>query len=259
MDATKTLAIQFLGTGTSAGVPMIGCHCQVCSSSDRRDQRSRTSITVSYNSKTVLIDAAPELRLQAVANRVDRVDAVVFTHAHADHIFGLDDVRRFNTILQAPLPVYGSADTLATLQRVFAYAFAGKVDPQLYRPELVPHEITGPFNLFGRQWQPLPLVHGKAHVLGFRIGDFAYCTDCAEIPPASMDILRGVRVLVIDALRPRPHPTHFSFDQALERIAELAPQQAYFTHLAHDVLHEQAEALLPPHVRIAYDGLAVTV
>jgi phosphoribosyl 1,2-cyclic phosphate phosphodiesterase len=253
---------------------MIGCHCSVCSSRDPRDKRSRCSIVVDYwedagqdgagTPRRVLVDTTPELRLQAVANRIDRIDAVVYTHAHADHIFGLDDLRRYNTILDAPLPLYAAADAMATLNRAFAYAFGPveRTPGALYRPELLPHSIAGPFELYGRTWEPIPLMHGKSIVLGFRIGDFAYCTDCNDIPESSLEMLLadgGLDVLIIDALRPRPHPTHLSFEQALGLIARIKPKRAFFTHLSHDVKHADIERDLPPNVRVLYDGLQIEV
>ncbi len=204
-DATGSISVMMLGSGTSAGVPMIGCHCAVCESGDARDKRTRPSIAVHYEGRSILVDTTPELRLQAVANGLDRIDAVVYTHAHADHIFGLDDVRRYNTLMKAPLPMYAAAETLATLKSSFAYAFKPqeKHADALYRPELSPVVIEGPCELFGRTWTPIPVVHGRFKVLGFRIGDFAYCTDCNEIPEESRALLKGLDVLIIDALRPR--------------------------------------------------------
>jgi phosphoribosyl 1,2-cyclic phosphate phosphodiesterase len=203
--------------------------------------------------------------MQAVREKLDRISAVVYTHAHADHIFGLDDVRRFNTLMGAPLPLYASEETMARLRESFPYAFLpppttlnAKKD-SLYRPELDPVLIDGPFDLFGRTWTPIDLVHGRSRVLGFRIGDFAYCTDCSAIPPASKSLLGGLDVLIIDGLRPRPHPTHLSFDQALEIIDELKPRRAFFTHLSHDVKHADIEATLPPHVRVGFDGLRIEI
>ncbi|MCL5945969.1 MAG: MBL fold metallo-hydrolase [Planctomycetes bacterium] len=259
MRKTPELRIIVLGSGTSAGVPMIGCHCPVCSSTDARDRRTRSSILVSYGGKSVLVDTAPELRLQAIANKVDLIHAVVFTHGHADHIFGLDDVRRYNTLLGAPLPIYAAAATMQTLQRVFPYAFAAPDEVGVYRPELEPRIIDGPVDILGVTWQPIALPHGRTVVSGFRIGDFAYCTDCAAIPAISRAMLRNLDTLIIDALRPRPHPTHLSFTEALDIIADLQPRRAYFTHLSHDVLHKLIEADLPPHVRVAYDGLTLDI
>jgi phosphoribosyl 1,2-cyclic phosphate phosphodiesterase len=266
----QKLVVTVLGSGTSAGVPMIGCHCAVCSSTDPRDQRTRPSIAVSYEGdgkQTVLVDTSPELRLQAVRNRLDRVDAVVYTHAHADHIFGLDDVRRYNTLMGTALPMYATKETFAALRGAFGYAFrekegaaAGTKD-SLYRPELLPREIEEgkAFEVCGREWIPVPLVHGRFRVLGFRVGNFAYCTDCNEIPPTSMKLLEGLDVLIIDALRPKPHPTHLSFVQALSVIEQLQPKRAFFTHLSHDVGHVEIEAGLPAQVRVAYDGLKIVI
>jgi len=267
------ITITILGSGTSAGVPMIGCHCSVCTSSDPRDQRSRPSIVVSYAGPdgamhNILVDTTPELRLQAVREGLDRISAVVYTHAHADHIFGLDDVRRYNTLIKAPLPLYATAETLKVLRHAFSYAFAPSPPPldpnhphkdSMYRPELAPAEIDGPFDLFGRTWTPVDMIHGRFHVLGFRIGNFAYCTDCNEIPPASRALLKDLDVLIIDALRPRPHPTHLSYEQAVQMIEDLQPRRAYFTHLSHDMKHTDIEATLPPHVRVSYDGMKIEI
>lgn len=259
MAHTSNLQITVLGSGTSAGVPMIGCHCPVCTSTDPRDRRTRCSLAIRYDHHEILIDTAPELRLQAVADALDRVEAVVFTHAHADHIFGLDDIRRYNTVLGRPIDVYANAETLAVLQRAFPYAFTESVDAGVYRPELSPHAINGPFDLGGRTWIPVPLRHGRGNVLGFRIGNFAYCTDCSQIPPPSMALLQNLDTLIIDALRPHPHPTHLSFAQAIAIIKDLQPRQAFLTHLSHDVFHAQAQADLPAPVRICYDGLKLEV
>lgn len=259
MKETPALRIIVLGSGTSAGVPMIGCHCPACSSSDKRDQRTRCSILVSYNNKSVLVDTTPELRLQAVANKVDLIHAVVFTHGHADHIFGLDDVRRYNTLLGSPLPVYAADATMRTLQKAFSYAFIHQNETGVYRPELEPIIIDGPQDIFGVTWQPIALPHGRVSVLGFRIGNFAYCTDCADIPAASRALLQNLDTLIIDALRPRPHPTHLSFSQALQIIDDLKPRRAYFTHLSHDARHADIEHDLPPNVHVAYDGLTLEI
>lgn len=254
------IKVTILGSGTSAGVPMIGCHCPVCSSPDPKDKRNRSSIVVSYGGENYLIDTGPELRLQAVAARLDSIAAVIYTHAHADHIFGLDDVRRYNTLSGKALPVYARADTLAVIQNAFPYAFVPAAPVEgLYRPELEPHFIDGPFELSGKQWIPLPLLHGKVEVQGFRIGDFAYCTDCSEIHPQTRELMQDLDVLIIDALRPRPHPTHLSFSQALEIIGDLKPKRAFFTHINHEVTHAELERHLPAHVRGCYDGLVIRV
>jgi phosphoribosyl 1,2-cyclic phosphate phosphodiesterase len=264
------LTVTVMGSGTSAGVPMIGCHCAVCRSTDPRDHRSRPSIAVTYadpagTTHHILVDTAQELRLQAVREGLDHISAVVYTHAHADHIFGLDDVRRYNTTSGKPLPIYAAPKTMETLHQVFPYAFEPPRPPScnpkdsLYRPELLPTLIEGPFDLFGRTWEPLELPHGRGHVLGFRVGNFAYCTDCHDIPPAARPRLTGLDTLIIDGLRPRPHPTHLSFEQALAVISDVRPRRAFFTHLSHDMKHADIEATLPEHVRVAYDGMKLQI
>lgn len=259
-----------LGSGTSAGVPMIGCHCAVCSSADPRDQRTRPSIVVAYDGgdglrHNILVDTTPELRLQAVRESLDRISAVVYTHAHADHIFGLDDLRRYNTVMGAAMPLYAWPSDMAILRQCYGYAFdtppgaSAASQGALYRPELSPVMIAGPFDLCGRTWRPIELPHGRGRVLGFRVGAFAYCTDCHEVPAAAREQLRGLDVLIIDALRPRPHPAHLSFAQALAVVEDLQPRRAFFTHMAHDLKHAEIDALLPEHVRAGYDGLRIDV
>lgn len=253
------LSLLFLGTGTSAGVPMIGCDCDVCTSNDPRDRRTRASVVLSYNDFSVLVDTTPELRLQAVANHVRKVDALVFTHAHADHIMGLDDVRRFNSLNGGPLEMWASPDHWPVLRSCFGYAMKPpEPDAGVYRPHLVPREITGPFELGGVTWTPIPLLHGRAPVLGFRVGDLAYCTDVSAIPDASWDLLQSLDVLILDALQWRKHPTHFSIDEALAVVERVRPKQTYFTHIAHGVMHARDQPKLPENVTFAHDGLTIT-
>ncbi len=260
MSNHDPIEITILGSGTSAGVPMIGCHCPVCTSTDPRDKRNRCSVVVSYGGRSVLIDTPPELRLAAIANRVDMIDAVVLTHAHADHIFGLDDVRRYNTLSGRGIPVYGAPRTLSIIRQAFGYALdAAAADPLVYRPQLTLEEVCGPFELLGKTWIPIELPHGRVQVLGFRIGDFAYCTDCSDIPAAGKLQLNHLDTLIIDALRPTPHPTHLSFEQAIALIAELKPRQAFFTHLTHDVAHADIEKNLPEGVKVLTDGMKFQV
>ncbi len=260
MTDSDSIEVLVLGSGTSAGVPMIGCHCRVCSSSDPRNKRNRCSVVVSYGGHQVLIDTPPELRLAVIANGVDMVDAVVLTHAHADHIFGLDDVRRYNTLSGRDMPIWAGAKTLSIIRQVFPYAIdKTAADPLVYRPQINLNEVTGVFELFGRPWTPIYLPHGNVQVLGLRIGNFAYCTDCSDIPPDERQKLVGLDVLIIDALRPTPHPTHLSFEQALAIIKDLKPKRAYFTHLTHDLPHDEIEKMLPPHVRVLYDGMRISL
>jgi phosphoribosyl 1,2-cyclic phosphate phosphodiesterase len=249
----------FLGTGTSAGIPMIGCHCAVCDSTDSRDKRTRPSVVISYGPTRVLVDTTPELRLQCVANGVDRIDALVFTHAHADHVMGLDDVRRFNAVINAPLDVYADDRTFVGLSRCFGYAFV-EPDPQskLFRPYLIRHSIDGPFQIAGVTWTPVPLLHGDLPVLGFRIGNLAYCTDVSEIPEGSFALLKGLEVLVLDALQHKRHTTHFSLEQAIEAATRIGAKHTLFTHIAHGMGHVETNKLLPPHMQLAFDGQRVT-
>ena len=249
--------ITFLGTGTSNGIPVIGCNCAVCRSSDPRDQRTRTSALVRYGEHAFLIDTATELRAQALANDVRRVDAVLMTHAHADHTGGFDDLRRFNELQQTHIPVYADPGTASALRERYAYTFTDYYPFYGGKPDLHLHEIDGPFELFGQQIVPIPVLHGRAPITGFRFGDLAYITDAKEIPAASLDLLRDLDVLVLNALRERSHPTHLSFAEAAEVIAAVEPRRAYLVHLSHETSHAEAQRLVPDGVEIAWDGLTV--
>jgi phosphoribosyl 1,2-cyclic phosphate phosphodiesterase len=254
------IELLFLGTGTSAGVPMIGCHCAVCTSSDPRDHRDRPSVCISYNGARILVDTAPELRMQCIRNGIDMIDAVVYTHAHADHIFGMDDLRRFNLLKKAPLDVWADPITFEVLERLFGYAFGQpKPEDKVSRPYLVRRLITGPFEIAGQTWTPIKLIHGDMPVLGFRIGSLAYCTDVSHIPEESYELLRGLDVLVLDALQHKKHPTHMSLEEAVEAAKRIGARQTYFTHIAHALGHEQTNRMLPDGVRLAHDGQRVTV
>jgi len=249
--------VTFLGTGTSVGVPRIACSCPVCRSDDPRNQRLRCSILLEHAGQTALVDTPPDLRTQALRQGLVRLDAVLFTHAHADHLHGLDDVRCFRFGRDAPVPCYGDAATIGRIRHVFDYAFAA--DHASSVPQLELHVIDGPFPLLGRQVEPVTVFHGPLPILAFRLGSFAYVTDCSAIPPRSMEQLQGLDVLVLDALRHREHPTHFNVDQALEAIAALRPARAYLTHIAHDLEHVATNAALPPGVELACDGLTLEV
>ncbi len=255
----QALRIIVLGSGTSVGVPMVGCRCRVCTSADPRDKRMRPSVLVQYGGRNVLVDATPDFRSQALRAGIEHLDAILFTHGHADHLLGLDDVRPINILRKVTIPVYGSMETIKAINRVFSYAFDG-VPRESSSPRLDIHTIDGePFNLFGLRITPVPVWHGKMPIYGYRFGNAAYITDQSDIPAESMDKLRGLDVLFLDALRNRPHPTHSTVEQALGYVRELAPARTYFTHMCHDLLHEEAERALPPHVRLAYDTLEVTV
>jgi phosphoribosyl 1,2-cyclic phosphate phosphodiesterase len=245
----------FLGTGTSAGVPMIGCSCAVCTSSDPSDKRMRPSVVISYGNTRVLVDTTPELRLQCVNNHVDRIDAVVFTHAHADHIMGLDDVRRFNAVKQGALDVWADEQTHSALDRIFGYAFREpRSEQKVFRPHLLARRIEGPFEIEGVKWTPVKLFHGELPVLGFRVGKIAYCTDVSRIPEESWGLLQGLDVLVLDALQHKKHVTHFNVEEAVEAARRIGARQTLFTHIAHQLSHAQTNAELPEGMRLAFDG-----
>jgi phosphoribosyl 1,2-cyclic phosphate phosphodiesterase len=249
-----------LGTGTSHGVPMIGCVCGTCLSSDPRDRRFRASLLIDVpDGPSVLVDTTPDLRSQALAHDVRRVDAILYTHSHADHVMGLDDVRRFNVLQKAVIPCYGDERTLADLRRIYAYIFDRDTPRGGGLPQVVLVRIAGEFCVGRATFIPIPLMHGSRTILGYRVGSFAYLTDCSEIPEASWPLLRGVRTIILDALRERPHPTHLSVDQALAIVERLAPERAYFTHMCHDLPHAATCARLPAGVELAYDGLTFEI
>jgi phosphoribosyl 1,2-cyclic phosphate phosphodiesterase len=252
------LRITFLGTGTSHGVPMIGCDCETCRSADPRDKRWRASIYVETDDgQALLIDAGPDIRAQSLAFNVRHVDAIIFTHGHADHIMGLDDIRRFNAIQQRPMACYGDAATLNDLRRTFFYVF----DPSTPRgggiPQLELFRIVGAFCIGRQEIAPVPIFHGQRQILGLRIGPLAYLTDCSRIPDESWPLLEGLELLVLDALREKPHPTHFSLSEAVEVTRRIAPRRACFTHMCHNLRHADTCAKLPAGMELAYDGLVV--
>jgi phosphoribosyl 1,2-cyclic phosphate phosphodiesterase len=255
---------------------MIGCLCAVCQSIDPHDRRTRPSVFIelieaasdSIEGRThsavaravrhILVDTSTDLRTQALTHGISRVDAILYTHSHADHVFGLDDVRRFNVMQRGPLPCFGDERTLTDLRQTFSYVFSPPEEPGGGIPEIVLFRIVGPFSLGGVDVVPVPVLHGTRPILGFRLGTFAYLTDCSAIPDASWPLLDGVRTLVIDALRDRPHPTHFNVAQALAVVQRLSPEAAYFTHICHDLPHAATSARLPRGVQLAYDGLVLT-
>ena len=253
------MRVLFLGTGTSHGVPAIQCRCDVCASPDPRNARARCSVVVTVGGRSVLIDTPPELRQQAIRFHLTRVDVVLFTHSHADHIFGLDDIRRFNDLQGGEMPCYGRAETLADIERAFRYVFT-ETQAGGGKPRLALHPVeSGPFCAAGVAVEAIPILHGRLPVFAYRFGSFAYVTDVSEIAPASRDRLRGLDTLVLGALRHREHATHFSVAQALEVVADLKPRRTFFTHMAHDLEHRATEAGLPPGVRLAYDGLILEI
>ncbi len=260
LSAGRRYRFTFLGTGTSSGVPTIACNCPTCTSDDPRDRRLRTSLLVESGNTTVLIDTSPDFRQQMLLHGVQKLDAVLYTHSHFDHIGGFDDLRAFNYKTRKPVAVFVNDDTLEKLSRSFFYAFE------------LPEQLGGGvpvvnINMIGDSpivvgdiaIQPVPMLHGILPVLGFRIGNFAYCTDTNRIPEESMKMLCGLEVLVLDALRYTKHSTHFSIDESVAVARELNPVVTYFTHIAHQVKHSEAEPKLPPGINIAWDGLVVEI
>lgn len=252
------LQLTVLGSGTSMGVPTLGCHCAVCESEDPRDKRTRPSILLSYAGRNVVIDTTPDFRFQAMRAHLDRLDAVIYTHGHADHILGLDDIRPYNLKQKGVVPLYAAAETLAVLRRQFAYIF-DNAPTESSLPGVELHEIQGTFALFGTEFIPVPAHHGPQMVHGFRFGKAAYLTDFNRVPDRSKELLRGLDDFVLDALRYVPHPMHSTVDQSLALIEELKPKRAWFTHICHDLGHAAANARLPENVRLAYDGLQFPV
>jgi len=259
-DAKLRLAV--LGSGTSMGVPTLGCHCAVCDSSDPRDKRLRPSLLLSHHGQNVVIDTTPDFRTQALRAHIDRLDGVVLTHCHADHILGFDDLRPYSYRQKSAIPVYASDDTFRVLRRVFAYVFDNK--PTLSSiPSVELHQVDGPFSLLGIPFIPVPLLHGEMDVLGFRFGRAAYLTDFSRLPESSVPLLEDLDDLILDALRDIPHPMHQTVEQALTLVDRLQPKRAWFTHVAHDLPHEATNQRLKnlgyPHVQLAYDGLGFEV
>jgi phosphoribosyl 1,2-cyclic phosphate phosphodiesterase len=241
---------------------MIGCRCATCRSDDPRDRRLRPSIYVEVPGRcSILVDSSTDLRQQALAYDVTRVDAVLYTHAHADHILGLDELRRFNMLQGTTIPCYADARTWDAIARTFFYVFDGVRREGGGVPQLDRCEIDGltPFAAVGLRVQPVPLLHGRLPILGYRFGTFAYLTDCSAIPDQSWPLLRGIDTVVVDALRHKPHPTHFTVEDAIAAVSRIGPRRAYFTHMAHDLPHADTCARLPAGVELAYDGLRLDI
>jgi len=255
----QEMQITFLGTGTSHGIPVIGCQCAVCRSEDPRDKRLRTAIHIATPGHSLIIDTTPDFRTQCLRENITRVDAVLYTHSHVDHILGFDDLRRFCELENKSIPILGSAQTLQDLSRVFQYAFNGSARFSNYvRPD--PRVIEGPFSLGGLDVIPVELPHGRMTTNGFVFQKngrrlFAYFTDCADVPPEAGEAARDVEVLVIDALRTHAHSTHLTVQGALEAARRVRAKKTYFIHMCHDLGHAATEAELPPDVRLTYDGL----
>lgn len=247
------MKITILGSGTSTGVPMVGCHCPVCTSSDPKDTRSRASILIEVSDRFILIDTSPDLRRQALTNAIPHIDAVFFTHTHADHVNGIDDLRGYHLLHKRVIPCYGTRETLDQITSNFSYIFSGAPHGG-YTPLLEPHPVSGPFTLFGQTVTPVPLIHGCAHSTGYRIGNVAYLTDCSRIPDTSMLLLSGLDILILDALRYTTHVSHFNIEESLQVVRALQPRRAVLTHLTHEVAHRDGKKL-PPGVEFAFDGM----
>jgi phosphoribosyl 1,2-cyclic phosphate phosphodiesterase len=250
----------FLGTGTSVGVPMLGCDCAVCQSTNPRNNRYRCSVVIGTPQGNILIDTTPELRLQLLREKVKLIHAVLYTHYHVDHLFGLDDLRIFPLVLKSALPIYCTDEVEAVIRQAFAYVFDPEREgaPGALLPKLEFNRIDErPFQVLGETVTPIPLIHNIFNVFGFRIGDVAYCTDVSTIPERSWSLLEGLKVFVVDALRPgKAHPAHFSLEQALAAIERVKPEQAYLTHMAHSMDYDSLIRTLPAGVAPAYDGLS---
>ncbi|PLX98352.1 MAG: MBL fold metallo-hydrolase [Desulfuromonas sp.] len=247
------MEVTLLGTGTSTGIPVPGCDCPVCTSDDPRNNRTRCSLLVRHNGKNILIDTATDLRQQVLREKISRIDAVLLTHTHADHIHGIDDLRPFNKSGDDPIPVYAADEAIRSMRRNFAYIF-GNGERSGYCPRLSLHEIDGRFNLCGLEIIPVPLRHGNGNSLGFRFGPIAYLTDCNEIPAAAKSLLNNLEVLIIDALRFRPHTSHFNIAEAIKAAEQIGAKRTLLTHLSHEIEHGKHETGLPDGVEFAFDG-----
>ena len=252
--------VTFLGTGTSTGVPVVGCRCRVCTSDDPRNQRLRQSVKIEANGKHFVIDTTPDLRLQLLRDPIPRLDFVLFTHSHSDHLMGLDDIRPFNFRQREPIHAFANPMTAKAIRRAFSYIWDDYTQIGGGKPQLELHEIDGPFTHDGVDVIPLPVSHGNWTILGFRIGRFAYITDTNGILDETMKLLEGIDILALDALRPAPrHPTHFTIAEALETAQRVGARETWLIHLAHEVEHGEVEAALPPGVRLAWDRLQLEV
>ena len=251
-----------LGSGTSMGVPTLGCGCSVCSSSDPRDRRTRPSVAVQFRDgeteRCVLIDSGPDFRQQAIREHIRRVDAVLYTHSHADHILGLDDLRPLSFQRPGKIPLYADRTTADVLRHVFEYTFSESNHyPHKARVEL--HPLQPHTHLFGADFSSVPLLHGDLHTVGFRFGNAAYLTDMSDIPATSFALLENLDVLILDALRRTPHPSHSNLESSIKFAEKIRPKRAWFTHMAHDLGHIETEKELPSHIRLAYDGLRIPI
>ena len=259
LKSQLSMKVTILGCGTSTGVPVIGCKCNVCQSQDKKNRRTRASALVSIDGQNLLINTPPDFHFQAIENHVERVDAVIFTHDHADHIFGLDDIRSFNFYQDGAIPIYATKKVMTRIQNVYDYIWNPKSPVGGGKPMLEAKIIDGGFDRDGVKIQPIEIMHGGQPISGYRIRDFAYLTDCSGVPDQSRQKLRGLELLVLGALRFRPHPTHFSVGEALEEIRRINPRRAVLTHLSHSFDYNELNPSLPKGVELAYDGMTIEV
>lgn len=252
------MKITILGSGTSTGVPTVGCNCEVCRSTNPKNKRTRTSILISENAKNILIDTSTDLRYQTLENNIDHIDAVLYTHSHADHIHGIDDMRSFNFIQNAPIPCFGNRDTVNNIKNIFKYIFH-KDQNGCTTPQLEFNIINSQLSLFKTKITPIKIMHGIIPILGYKINNMAYITDCSYIPPQSEKKLQNLDLLILDGLRYEPHPTHFNIHTAVEEAKKLNPARTLFTHLTHDLEYEKVNRELPEGMELAYDGMVVEI
>lgn len=250
------MRITILGCGTSTGVPVLGCRCGVCTSKEARNKRTRSSIIVHAGNSNILIDTSTDLRTQSLANGIEHVDAVLYTHAHADHICGIDDLRSFNLAQKSMIPCFGSAITIARIKTMFDYIFSEEKG-ESWKPDLTATAVDAPFEVCGHIVTPVPINHGTAEIFGYRIGGLAYLTDCSAISDESFSLLAGINILILGALRHKPHPTHFSIDQAIAVSQRLSPERTFFTHLGHSLDYTIDNERLPAGCALAYDGMTI--
>ncbi|AFS53265.1 MULTISPECIES: MBL fold metallo-hydrolase [Leptospirillum] len=253
------MEVLFMGTGASTGVPMIGCDCSVCQSSDPKNERTRSSIMVRVDGKNILVDTSPDLRIQSLKNHIKRIDAVIFTHPHADHILGIDELRTFNFWQKEEIPVFADPETLGTVMKMFPYAFSEENRGGLTRPRLAPREIVGAMKINEIQVTPFPVKHGPVYNHALRLDDLVYLTDCNEVSDEGMEVMKGVDTLIIGAVLYEPHASHFGIWQALDLIERVQPRQAFLTHLSHRIDYNELTTRLPSGVQAAFDGLTVSL